>query len=84
MKALIGYLLKMASGDLLQNALIQKIPTVQDVLFRSTLATIRPQVANWQICVEQAKAYLQQALEHADSLEVGQGFGPVHHFHRWW
>ncbi|MBG6032357.1 bifunctional hydroxymethylpyrimidine kinase/phosphomethylpyrimidine kinase [Proteus hauseri] len=50
----------------------------------AALAAIRPQVSNWQICVEQAKAYLQQALEHADSLEVGQGFGPVHHFHRWW
>lgn len=50
----------------------------------AALAAIRPQVNDWQTCVEQAKAYLQQALEHADSLEVGQGFGPVHHFHRWW
>ncbi|MCE9841593.1 bifunctional hydroxymethylpyrimidine kinase/phosphomethylpyrimidine kinase [Proteus terrae] len=50
----------------------------------AALAAIRPQVSDWQTCVEQAKAYLQQALEHADSLEVGQGFGPVHHFHRWW
>lgn len=50
----------------------------------AALAAIRPQVADWQICVEQAKQYLQQALEHADTLEVGQGFGPVHHFYRWW
>ncbi|MFN6883088.1 bifunctional hydroxymethylpyrimidine kinase/phosphomethylpyrimidine kinase, partial [Proteus mirabilis] len=50
----------------------------------AALAAIRPQVSDWQSCVEQAKAYLQQALEQADSLEVGQGFGPVHHFHRWW
>ncbi len=50
----------------------------------AALAAIRPQVGDWQSCVEQAKAYLQQALEHADSLEVGHGFGPVHHFHRWW
>ncbi|WP_204308419.1 bifunctional hydroxymethylpyrimidine kinase/phosphomethylpyrimidine kinase, partial [Escherichia coli] len=50
----------------------------------AALAAIRPQVSDWQSCVKQAKAYLQQALEQADSLEVGQGFGPVHHFHRWW
>ncbi|OAT37277.1 bifunctional hydroxymethylpyrimidine kinase/phosphomethylpyrimidine kinase [Proteus myxofaciens] len=50
----------------------------------AALAAIRPQVTDWHICVEQAKLYLQQAIEYADSLEVGQGFGPVHHFHRWW
>lgn len=50
----------------------------------AALAALRPQVNHWQACVEQAKAYLQQALAHADSLEVGQGYGPVHHFYRWW
>ncbi|MDU7729134.1 MAG: hypothetical protein E7J83_02150, partial [Escherichia coli] len=24
------------------------------------------------------------ALAQADTLEVGEGFGPVHHFHAWW
>jgi len=24
------------------------------------------------------------ALAQADTLEVGQGIGPVHHFHAWW
>ncbi|MFK5698699.1 hypothetical protein ACQT30_22705, partial [Klebsiella pneumoniae] len=24
------------------------------------------------------------ALAQADSLEVGHGIGPVHHFHAWW
>ncbi|HGF0711454.1 TPA: hypothetical protein ACF7XC_004716, partial [Klebsiella pneumoniae] len=23
-------------------------------------------------------------LAQADSLEVGHGIGPVHHFHAWW
>lgn len=31
-----------------------------------------------------AKTYITQALEAADSLHVGGGHGPVHHFHAWW
>ncbi|RIY00878.1 bifunctional hydroxymethylpyrimidine kinase/phosphomethylpyrimidine kinase [Aureimonas flava] len=31
-----------------------------------------------------AKAYLTDALRAADSLRVGTGRGPVHHFHAWW
>jgi hydroxymethylpyrimidine/phosphomethylpyrimidine kinase len=34
--------------------------------------------------VRQAKAYLSEALAHADELQVGQGHGPVHHFHALW
>ncbi|MEO1016683.1 MAG: bifunctional hydroxymethylpyrimidine kinase/phosphomethylpyrimidine kinase [Pseudomonadota bacterium] len=34
--------------------------------------------------VRTAKDYLTQALEAADMLEIGQGFGPVHHFHEFW
>jgi hydroxymethylpyrimidine/phosphomethylpyrimidine kinase len=34
--------------------------------------------------VGQAKAYITIALEEADRLEIGSGFGPVHHFHKWW
>ncbi|HCA0976044.1 bifunctional hydroxymethylpyrimidine kinase/phosphomethylpyrimidine kinase, partial [Klebsiella pneumoniae] len=29
-------------------------------------------------------AWLSAALAQADSLEVGHGIGPVHHFHAWW
>ncbi|WP_409306699.1 bifunctional hydroxymethylpyrimidine kinase/phosphomethylpyrimidine kinase [Pectobacterium sp. B1J-3] len=50
----------------------------------AALAALRPRLASWQETVSEAKAYLQQALQQADSLEVGQGIGPVHHFHRWW
>ena len=32
----------------------------------------------------EAKLYLTDAIEAADGLRVGQGAGPVHHFHRWW
>lgn len=34
--------------------------------------------------VREAKAYLSGALAHADELQVGQGQGPVHHFHALW
>jgi len=31
-----------------------------------------------------AKRYLSEALAQADTLQVGAGCGPVHHFHAWW
>ncbi len=34
--------------------------------------------------VVDAKAYLHDALVAADRLTIGQGRGPVHHFHHWW
>jgi hydroxymethylpyrimidine/phosphomethylpyrimidine kinase len=34
--------------------------------------------------VRDAKAYVTQALAAADTLAVGSGSGPVHHFHAWW
>jgi hydroxymethylpyrimidine/phosphomethylpyrimidine kinase len=50
----------------------------------AALAALRPRHANWATTVQEAKTWLQGALEQADSLEVGKGIGPVHHFHRWW
>ncbi len=34
--------------------------------------------------VAQAHDYLQGAIRQADNLEIGQGHGPVHHFHQVW
>lgn len=34
--------------------------------------------------VEQAHIYLQGAIARADGLRIGQGHGPVHHFHQVW
>jgi hydroxymethylpyrimidine/phosphomethylpyrimidine kinase len=34
--------------------------------------------------VTEAKAYVTDAIIAADGLSVGQGNGPVHHFHRLW
>lgn len=50
----------------------------------AALAALRPRYGNWAETIAAAKDYLQHALQQADSLEVGQGIGPVHHFHAWW
>ncbi|MGQ4877751.1 bifunctional hydroxymethylpyrimidine kinase/phosphomethylpyrimidine kinase [Billgrantia sp. LNSP4103-1] len=34
--------------------------------------------------VSAAKQWLEGALVESRRLDVGQGHGPVHHFHRWW
>ena len=34
--------------------------------------------------VRRAKAWLSQAIAHADILQIGSGAGPVHHFHQFW
>jgi hydroxymethylpyrimidine/phosphomethylpyrimidine kinase len=34
--------------------------------------------------VRGAKSYVTAAIAAADTLSVGSGHGPVHHFHRWW
>lgn len=50
----------------------------------AALAALRPRYANWADTVQAAKGWLQGALAQADSLEVGHGQGPVHHFYQWW
>ncbi|WP_168403932.1 bifunctional hydroxymethylpyrimidine kinase/phosphomethylpyrimidine kinase [Erwinia amylovora] len=50
----------------------------------AALAALRPRHDNWANTVQAAKQWLQGALVHADSLEVGHGQGPVHHFYQWW
>jgi hydroxymethylpyrimidine/phosphomethylpyrimidine kinase len=50
----------------------------------SALAALRPQRSSWSEAALDAKSYLSEALAAADGLEVGQGHGPVHHFHQTW
>lgn len=50
----------------------------------AALAALRPRYTDWAETLREAKSWLQQALVQADTLEVGKGIGPVHHFHRWW
>lgn len=50
----------------------------------AALAALRPRHTDWATTVEHAKGWLSAALAQADTLEVGEGIGPVHHFHEWW
>jgi hydroxymethylpyrimidine/phosphomethylpyrimidine kinase len=89
-----GHLSDSESPDWLMTAHYRERFTAPRIATRNThgtgctlsaaLAAIRPRKANWIDTVSAAKDYLQQALQQADSLEVGEGIGPVHHFHRWW
>lgn len=50
----------------------------------SAVATAMARTGDWTDAVRQAKAWLQDALTHADELQVGQGNGPINHFHQLW
>ncbi|MDN2486067.1 bifunctional hydroxymethylpyrimidine kinase/phosphomethylpyrimidine kinase [Kosakonia sacchari] len=50
----------------------------------AALAALRPRHNDWASTVVEAKQWLTAALAQADTLEVGHGIGPVHHFHQWW
>lgn len=50
----------------------------------SAVAALRPQRDSWLEAALDAKAWLTAALVGADRLEIGQGHGPVHHFHEIW
>jgi hydroxymethylpyrimidine/phosphomethylpyrimidine kinase len=50
----------------------------------AALAALLPQRPDVPTAARDAKAYLTEALRHADELQVGQGHGPVHHFHALW
>ncbi len=50
----------------------------------SALAALLPQTGDVIEAVTRAKAFMTQAIEHADELDVGSGHGPVHHFTSLW
>jgi hydroxymethylpyrimidine/phosphomethylpyrimidine kinase len=54
----------------------------------SAVAALLPQRAGGfryvEAAVRDARLYLLNAIAAADHLQVGQGTGPVHHFHAWW
>jgi hydroxymethylpyrimidine/phosphomethylpyrimidine kinase len=50
----------------------------------AALAALLPQSPDVLSAARSAKAYLTEALRQADALAVGQGHGPVHHFHALW
>ncbi len=50
----------------------------------SALAALRPRNDDWVDTVRQAKTWLTGALAAADTLDIGHGHGPVHHFYEFW
>lgn len=50
----------------------------------SAIAALIPQRAQWLDAVRDAKTWLTGALKAGEQLRVGQGPGPVHHFHEVW
>ncbi|HEX4885880.1 MAG TPA: bifunctional hydroxymethylpyrimidine kinase/phosphomethylpyrimidine kinase [Casimicrobiaceae bacterium] len=50
----------------------------------AALAALLPQCADVPAAARRAKDYLSKAIAAAGRLDVGQGHGPVHHFHAWW
>ena len=50
----------------------------------SALAALRPRHDDWLETARHAKDWLTDALSAADTLGVGGGHGPVHHFHDVW
>lgn len=50
----------------------------------SAIATVLARTGDWTGALSQTKNWLQDALIHADELHVGQGSGPISHFHQLW
>jgi len=50
----------------------------------SAITALLPQTQTVPDATQKAKDYLVQAILHAETLHVGQGHGPVHHFHQLW
>ena len=50
----------------------------------SAIAALIPQRPDVRRAVEDAKAYVTAAIAASDRLHVGNGHGPVHHFHGLW
>ncbi|MEV7662173.1 bifunctional hydroxymethylpyrimidine kinase/phosphomethylpyrimidine kinase [Paenarthrobacter sp. NPDC089316] len=47
----------------------------------SALATVQARTGDWEASLREVKPWLLQALRDSAALEVGQGNGPVDHFH---
>lgn len=50
----------------------------------SAIATLRVTHGSWHPAVAEARRWLRESLRHGESLEVGGGHGPVHHFAGLW
>jgi hydroxymethylpyrimidine/phosphomethylpyrimidine kinase len=67
--------------ELLQGKIDTKNTHGTGCTLSAALATLLAKKVAMPDAAHQAKAYLTTALKYADQLKVGQGHGPVHHFH---
>ncbi|WP_406638530.1 bifunctional hydroxymethylpyrimidine kinase/phosphomethylpyrimidine kinase [Pseudarthrobacter quantipunctorum] len=47
----------------------------------AAMATVQARLGDWEATLREVKPWLAGALEASETLEVGTGNGPVHHFH---
>ncbi len=47
----------------------------------SAMAAAQARLGDWEVSLREVKPWLAGALEASETLEVGTGNGPVHHFH---
>ncbi|MET3718626.1 hydroxymethylpyrimidine/phosphomethylpyrimidine kinase [Arthrobacter sp. UYEF21] len=47
----------------------------------SAMATAQARLGDWEASLRQVKPWLRGALQASGQLEVGEGNGPIHHFH---
>jgi hydroxymethylpyrimidine/phosphomethylpyrimidine kinase len=52
--------------------------------YSSSIAACLAKGESMTKAIEMSHAYLHRAIECADQLNIGQGHGPVHHFHNLW
>lgn len=50
----------------------------------SALATLYARTGDWKKSLQSASEWLEDSLRAADDLHVGQGHGPINHFHDLW
>lgn len=50
----------------------------------SAIATLQAARGDWDAAVAEARRWLRESLRHGETLEVGGGHGPVHHFAGLW
>lgn len=50
----------------------------------AAVATVMARTGDWGTAISEVKEWLQGALTNADELQVGEGSGPINHFHHLW
>ncbi len=89
-----GHLAGAESADLVDDGVRQITITAPRIATRNThgtgctlsaaIAALLPRYADPFEAIHAAKRFLTAAIAHSGDLDIGQGHGPVHHFHALW